>query len=105
MKNKPTAEHKRYWAWIASHRCLVCSSEASIHHIIEDGTHKRLTKDHWLVVPLCRAHHQDKNGYHMLYGRDEFNQRIPKNKLFFDMYEIDLYKEAINYLAEYESMK
>lgn len=48
---------KRYHNRIARMGCLVCGGPATIHHVTSDGF-KRISRSHWLVVPLCPGHHQ-----------------------------------------------
>jgi hypothetical protein len=44
-------------ARVAEMPCLVCGSQATVHHVTSDG-YKRITRSHWLVTPLCPVHHQ-----------------------------------------------
>jgi len=54
-----TAAHRRYHTYVASLPCLGCGVQpVCVHHVISDG-HKRLTKDHSLVLPLCPSCHAD----------------------------------------------
>jgi len=86
----PNSAQKAYHDHVRSFGCLVCGGNASIHHIISDG-HKRLTKDHWMVVPLCWEHHQGDKGYHGLGSYDKF----------VEMYGIDLFVKAKDILKEF----
>lgn len=96
---KPTAEHRRYWTWVARHDCLVCGAEASIHHQIHEKCDPyievRQSKNHWQVTPLCKYHHQDqKFGWHGL----------SSNWKFKEMYGINLVEVAKKLLDEYNSL-
>jgi len=88
----PTSEETRYHDHIRSLRCLVplCGQPASLHHVISDG-HKRITKDHWLVTPLCYEHHQGDTGYH----------GMGSHALFVQEYGVNLYDEAVRLKEEY----
>lgn len=67
----PSAAHKRYWDSLPEW-CEVCgASDPSIHHIIHVNG-QRITKDHMLVVKLCRNCHQGKGGVHDLGGERQF---------------------------------
>lgn len=67
----PSAAIKRYWDSLPD-QCEVCGArEPSIHHIIHVNR-QRITKDHMLVVKLCRDCHQGKGGVHDLGGEAQF---------------------------------
>ena len=80
---KPNAEEKRFHDWVRAQGCLICKSDPSIHHVISDGW-QRISKDHFLVTPLCWEHHQGQHGYHGL----------GSNTLFVKQYGIHLYEEG-----------
>lgn len=67
MKVKPrkasTAVERRHLARVAALPCLVCGSPSTVHHVTSDG-HKRLTRTHERVVPLCPRHHMIQFGPH-----------------------------------------
>jgi len=60
---KPNAKaaERRHMRHVAEQGCLVCDSPATLHHVTSDG-HKRITRSHWLVVPLCPRHHLIQHG-------------------------------------------
>lgn len=69
----PSAAVKRYWDSLPD-TCEVCgAAEPSIHHIIHVNR-QRITKDHMLVVKLCRGCHQGSGGVHDLGGERQFLQ-------------------------------
>lgn len=92
--SNPNAEEKRFHEFVKRAGCLVCGRPADIHHIISDG-HKRISKDHMHVTPLCREHHQGDKGYHGLGSHNAFK----------DMYGIDLHKAGIELREMYEIAK
>ena len=55
------AVERRHMARVAEMGCLVCGGPSTIHHVTSDG-HKRLTRSHRRVVPLCPRHHQIQHG-------------------------------------------
>lgn len=85
----PNAAQKRYWSHRREFGCLVCQQPPSIHHVTTQGK-GRITKNHWLVSPLCWEHHQGATGIHVL-----------KHFPFIDRYKINLFDEAINSIKEY----
>jgi len=63
MKKSKTAAEKRYHDKVAALGCLICGSPANVHHIREDmGASMR--SSHYLVIPLCREHHQGEFSIH-----------------------------------------
>ena len=78
---KPNAAERRYHDEVRKLGCLVCGQMPSIHHVTSKTGPRR---SHYRVVPLCPVHHQGTHGFHGL-GSD---------KLFTDMYGIDLREEA-----------
>ncbi len=86
---RPNKAQREYHDHIRGLGCLVCGRPPSVHHITSDG-YKRLTKDHWLVVPLCWEHHQGDKGYHGLGSHDKF----------VEMYKIDLFEKAKEFRDE-----
>ena len=85
----PNAAQRRYHDHERDKGCLVCGRPPSIHHVTTRGA-GRMSKNHWLVSPLCPEHHQGPTGIHML-------GHFP----FIAMHHIDLFDEAINSLKEY----
>ncbi len=62
-------QHK---ARVAAMRCLICGAEANLHHPrFCVGMGQRASD--WLVIPLCKAHHQDNPYGHAVHsGYQEF---------------------------------
>lgn len=54
-----TAAAKRHMNKVAQLGCLVCDSPANVHHIRTERI-----KNDFLVVPLCREHHQGDFSIH-----------------------------------------
>ena len=53
------AAGKRHMSKVAELGCLICQSPANIHHIRTE----RIKSD-FLVIPLCREHHQGDFSIH-----------------------------------------
>jgi hypothetical protein len=70
-------------ARVAALGCLICGRPANLHHVREGQGMSQRASD-WLVVPLCREHHQGADGIHS--GR--FYHRFKKD-------EMDLLAETI----------
>jgi hypothetical protein len=70
---KPPVSVQRYWEWLP--KVCVCGKPSEhIHHIIHVNG-QRITKDHWLVVPLCHAcHNGGDQSVHALGGERQFLQ-------------------------------
>lgn len=86
-KYKPV-ELKRYHDWIASLGCLVCGSPATVHHVTGYADRPgRVSRDHWVVVPLCPAHHQHDYG--------KFSVERLGHQGFYEHWGINLYEEAL----------
>lgn len=68
---------------VAELGCLICRAPAMLHHVREGQGMSQRASD-WLVVPLCREHHQGRSGIHS--GR--FYQHFKKD-------ELDLLAETI----------
>jgi hypothetical protein len=92
-KYKPV-ELKRFHEWVAKENvCLVCEGPATVHHV--RGYADRagsITKNDWLVVPLCPAHHLIQHG-------PRWSVEALGHRGFFSVHGIDLREEAIR-LAE-----
>lgn len=60
---------KEYKDRAAALGCMACrllgygETPASLHHVREDQGMSQRASD-WLVIPLCKEHHQGKNGIH-----------------------------------------
>ena len=54
-----TAAMKRYHDYVAALPCIACGCfGVHVHHVISDGF-KRITRNHWLVLPMCAWCHTD----------------------------------------------
>ena len=59
MAKDPTAAQSRHHDRIREMECLACGAwPVSVHHITSNG-YMRVSKDHWLVAPLCPYCHQN----------------------------------------------
>ena len=64
----PTADQREFWRWLREEKgCVITGARGqgggwgkhcTIHHITSDG-HKRIDRDHWLVLPLRADLHQN----------------------------------------------
>lgn len=55
-----TAQEKRYMQKVRELGCLICNAPANAHHIRTERI-----KNDFLVIPLCRDHHQGDFSIHM----------------------------------------
>lgn len=63
----------KYWKWLAiEHPNCVCGGPYEQLHHITHLNGQRITKDHKLVIGLCRNCHQGKGGIHDLGGERQF---------------------------------
>jgi hypothetical protein len=89
-RHKP-AELERFHGWVAEHGCLVCAGAATVHHVTGYADRPgRFTRSHWLVVPLCFAHHQ-------IQGDPKMSVEALGHQGFYDEWGIDLYAEAMGF--------
>jgi hypothetical protein len=68
MNHAPTAEQRRYWTRLVEGGCLLCQAPAEVAHahgasIVErmqepKARGVKLRRYHWLVLPICPAHHR-----------------------------------------------
>jgi hypothetical protein len=95
LKAKPkrkSAELKRFHTFVAEQGCLVCGSPAIVHHVRGYADKAgSITRDHWLVTPLCPAHHDVQHG--------RWSVHSIGHQAFWKIHGIDLYDEATR-LAE-----
>ena len=90
-KYKPV-ELERFHGWVAEHGCLVCGSDATVHHVTGYADRPgRFSRNEWLVAPLCPAHHQHDYG--------PLSVERVGHQAFFSIHGIDLRDEAMR-LAE-----
>lgn len=78
----PSAEERRYLAWVATLPCLVCGAPSTVHHVTATVHGGRISRSHKRVVPLCPRHHQVQwgpkesvealghRGFHLTHGLD-----------------------------------
>jgi hypothetical protein len=91
--NKPAAA-RRFHDWVATKGCLVCGAPATIHHVTGYADRMgRVSRSHWLVAPLCPAHHQHD------YGR--FSVERLGHRGFYAKHGVDLYNQALSLAAEW----
>jgi len=75
---KPTAEQERFREWVRAKGCMITGQPSpTIHHVTSDG-YKRISRSHWLIVPLVKELHQSvwdsKNSVEAL-GHAKFNEK------------------------------
>jgi hypothetical protein len=94
-KYKPK-ELERFHGYVAEQGCLVCERPATVHHVRgyadKPGS---ITRDHWLVVPLCPAHHLIQHG-------PRWSVEALGHQRFFSVHGIDLYAEATRLAGEWQ---
>jgi len=64
-KKAATVAERAYMSAVAEGGCIVdgCIAPANLHHpLFATGTSQR--SPHWLVIPLCKAHHQGGYSIH-----------------------------------------
>lgn len=84
----PNAAEKRHWERVSKIPCLVCGSrETTIHHVTASIHGGRLKRDHTLVAPLCKYHHQN------VWDSKDSVEAL-SHKGFYAKYGIDLLREA-----------
>jgi hypothetical protein len=89
-KYKPVAV-ERFHDFVADEGCLVCGGPAEVHHVTGYAhTMGRVTRDDWMVTPLCPLHHRGVGeSSRMLVSVQSLNHRG-----FYQEHGIDLYAEA-----------
>lgn len=93
-KYKAVAD-RHYHDWIASLGCLVCGADAEVHHVTGFADRPgRIARDHWLVAPLCPAHHRC--------GISNGSVEALGHQGFFEAYGYDLYLEAMQLAETYQ---
>lgn len=76
---------KKHKDRVAAIGCILCrhlgygETPPQLHHIREDQGMSQRASD-YLVVPLCREHHQGDTGFHGL-GEREFERRYKLSEL------------------------
>lgn len=59
----PTAEEKRYMAYVANLPCLVSGrSPVQLHHVTASSHGGRISRSHRRIVPLAPEYHQHDHG-------------------------------------------
>ena len=87
-KKSPTPAEKRHMARVAALPCLVCGSQATVHHVTGYADRMgRFARSHQLVTPLCPVHHQIQHG-------PRESVEALSHRGFFREYGIDLLAEA-----------
>jgi hypothetical protein len=86
--------------WVADQGCLVCGFEATLHHVTGYADRPgRFGRDHWLVVPLCPAHHQKVFDP---CASDPISVEGLGHQGFFEKYGIDLLAEAMSFAEQWQ---
>lgn len=93
---KATSEQKVFHEWVRAKGCLVTQGPATIHHVTSDG-YKRLSRSHWLVVPLRADKHQ------IIWDSDNSVEALG-HAGFTEKYGIDLLAEAKRLKAEWDAL-
>ena len=75
-----TKEEKQYVDYVVSLGCIICGSPANAHHPrFACGMSQR--SPHWLVIPLCKYHHQDGPCGEALHnGQQEFQKKFGREE-------------------------
>lgn len=98
LKAKPRykpVELRRYHDWVASLGCLVCGADAEVHHVSGYADRPgRIARSHWLVTPLCPAHHRC--------GVSNGSVEALGHQGFYEQYGYDLYAEAMILAETYQ---
>ena len=94
-------ELERFHDWIAQENdCLVCGGPATVHHVTGYADKPgRLSRDEWLVVPLCPPHHQK---VHDPKNADPISVEGLGHQGFYEKYGIDLLAEAMAFAESYQ---
>ena len=86
-------ELDRFHDWVAAQGCLVCGAAATVHHVTGYADRPgRVSRDEWLVAPLCPPHHQKVFDPK---ASDPQSVEGLGHQGFFDRYGIDLMAEAM----------
>jgi len=91
---KPDAFERQHFGRVAELGCVLCrhlgmgETPATVHHIRE-GAGMGQRSPHYLVVPLCKGHHQGNEGVHGL-GVRGFYTRYKLDELDLLSMTIDL---------------
>jgi hypothetical protein len=91
-------ELERFHGWIAEQGCLVCEDGATVHHV--RGYADRaggITKNDWIVVPLCPRHHLIQHG-------PRWSVEALGHQGFFRVHGIDLYEEAMRLAEQWQRL-
>lgn len=90
----PTAEQRRYHAWIETQPCVVTGRyDVTKHHVSAGRDGGRFSRSHWIVVPLVRELHQHDHG-------KESVERLNHGG-FFEKHGVDLEIAALHTLVRY----
>jgi hypothetical protein len=90
-RHKPAAV-QRHHDRVAELGCLVCGEAATIHHVTGYADRMgRISRDDWLVVPLCPPHHQAVFDSSSM----PISVEMLGHRGFYMEHGIDLYTEAV----------
>ena len=97
-----SADLERFHDFVAEQGCLVCgwrdaeTGKALVHHVRGYADKPGcISKDHWLVTPLCPPHHDVQHG-------PRTSVHALSHQGFFREYQIDLYAEAMRLAETYQ---
>ena len=91
---EPTAEQKRFHAWVKEQPCVVTGRYGvDKHHVTAGRDGGRFTRSHWIVVPLIKELHQHANGKQSV-------ERLSHGG-FYEAHGVDLEIAALHTLVRY----
>jgi hypothetical protein len=97
----PTAAEKRHFDRVGQMGCLVCNSDAELHHVSGYADRiGRISRSHQRVVPLCPSHHRIGAPCGFALSVEALGHRG-----FYREYGIDLLAEAERLWAESEALE
>lgn len=83
-KKPPTKPEKTHMALVKNMPCVICGIKpVDVHHA---GTGMGGRRDHMKVLPLCKNHHQGKEGIHTL-GRKIWREKFGTEDYFLKLIE------------------
>jgi hypothetical protein len=86
-KRRVTNAELRHLGRVAAMGCLVCGKGATVHHVTASIHGGRITRSHFLTVPLCPTHHLIQHG-------PRESVEALGHRGFYETYGIDLLAEA-----------
>lgn len=96
-KYKPVAV-ERFHDFVASQGCLVCGADAEVNHVTGYAqTMGRISRDDWLVTPLCPLHHRGVGET----AKMPVSVQSLNHRGFYQEHGIDLFAEAMRLAEEW----